>query len=481
MRGAQGSSLEDIAVFAALDAFAGISGVSGSGGAHSNLTVVGAQFGIDARDTQPSASLSNIRLHNQSCAAMIHQGLESLTVAGAFITVGPASPAGATAVISGGPNQMPPPSKGLMMNMCPQPILVPATSVAMPSSFSQLIAGPLALVDVAIECVGCHATQSLHSQKMQRTAFASTRNIYLRRVTVVGFDNVVQVFNAANQTSAARYTLITEGSSQAMQVHELSVPVPNQNQKSNSFIDGKLIQAGAGGAVIANVTKLLWPSQRSNFDDLCDKHGWGDNSKFPGHGTMDRVVLNVKQAPYNAVGDGVHDDTASIQHAVSNAAANGHGIVFVPRGAFRISASLIVPAGVQVVGLARHLTTLVSDDASFTPQAPQGGDIHKDPYSNNDPAYDSPPILEFVAVGSRSGQVAADSSNATYTDRSQFASVHAATTVLTSTTSKLETVFFGMTLVLPVNNAKVNVSAWVFKSGVQQPGNFNVARTVRVF
>jgi hypothetical protein len=53
MRGAQGSSLEDIAVFAADDAFAGIAGCSGSGGSHSNLTVVGARFGIDAREAQP--------------------------------------------------------------------------------------------------------------------------------------------------------------------------------------------------------------------------------------------------------------------------------------------------------------------------------------------------------------------------------------------------------------------------------------------
>lgn len=72
MRGAQGSSLEDVAVFAAPDTFGGISGCSGSGGAHSNVTVVGARFGIDARDTQPAPSLSNIRLYdNLSLFALI--------------------------------------------------------------------------------------------------------------------------------------------------------------------------------------------------------------------------------------------------------------------------------------------------------------------------------------------------------------------------------------------------------------------------
>lgn len=43
MRGAQGSSLEDVYVRAAPDAFAGVLGLSGSGGAHSNITVVGAR------------------------------------------------------------------------------------------------------------------------------------------------------------------------------------------------------------------------------------------------------------------------------------------------------------------------------------------------------------------------------------------------------------------------------------------------------
>jgi len=72
MRGAQGSSIEDIAVFAAPDAFAGVAVVSGSGGAHGNITVVGARISLDARETQPSATISNLRLFNQTCAAILH-------------------------------------------------------------------------------------------------------------------------------------------------------------------------------------------------------------------------------------------------------------------------------------------------------------------------------------------------------------------------------------------------------------------------
>ena len=44
------------------------------------------------------------------------------------------------------------------------------------------------------------------------------------------------------------------------------------------------------------------------------------------------LYVNVKQAPYNAVGNGVSDDTAAIQSALN---AAGGGTVFLPRGPTR--------------------------------------------------------------------------------------------------------------------------------------------------
>jgi len=46
-------------------------------------------------------------------------------------------------------------------------------------------------------------------------------------------------------------------------------------------------------------------------------------------------MVNVKNAPYNAVGDGVHDDTAAIQAAMLAAQA-----VFIPTGTYKITAGL---------------------------------------------------------------------------------------------------------------------------------------------
>jgi len=90
MRGAQGSSLEDVAAFnPSGDAYAGIQGCSGSGGAHANLTVSGFRFGFDARETQPAPTASNIRIYNSSCAGLLHGGLETLSIAGLLAVAGP--------------------------------------------------------------------------------------------------------------------------------------------------------------------------------------------------------------------------------------------------------------------------------------------------------------------------------------------------------------------------------------------------------
>ncbi|TGX56049.1 gluconolaconase [Sphingomonas gei] len=53
-----------------------------------------------------------------------------------------------------------------------------------------------------------------------------------------------------------------------------------------------------------------------------------------------------------AAGDGKADDTAAIQQAFDQARGKtGHGMVFLPSGRYRITRSLIVPAGVRVYGV----------------------------------------------------------------------------------------------------------------------------------
>ena len=52
---------------------------------------------------------------------------------------------------------------------------------------------------------------------------------------------------------------------------------------------------------------------------------------------------------YGAVGDGVADDAAAIQHAIDTAATVGGGTVLMPAGTYRLESPLTIPAGAAVV------------------------------------------------------------------------------------------------------------------------------------
>jgi hypothetical protein len=59
--------------------------------------------------------------------------------------------------------------------------------------------------------------------------------------------------------------------------------------------------------------------------------------------------INVKDAPYNATGDGVTDDSAAIQAAINACAAGGGGRVFIPTGTY-VCVGLLLPSYVTIEG-----------------------------------------------------------------------------------------------------------------------------------
>jgi hypothetical protein len=63
--------------------------------------------------------------------------------------------------------------------------------------------------------------------------------------------------------------------------------------------------------------------------------------------------VNVRSAPYLAVGNGKADDTGAIQAALNAVGAGGGGIVFLPRGTYLVATHLVVPAGTSLVGVGR--------------------------------------------------------------------------------------------------------------------------------
>ncbi|MDY6899859.1 MAG: glycosyl hydrolase family 28-related protein [Cyanobacteriota bacterium] len=83
------------------------------------------------------------------------------------------------------------------------------------------------------------------------------------------------------------------------------------------------------------------------------------NIVFP----KDSGVINVKDAPYNAKGDGVTDDTAAIQKALSEY-ANGNKIIYLPKGTYLVSDKLKWPSGRK--GLNQKRTILHGENRTQT-------------------------------------------------------------------------------------------------------------------
>src|SRR5205085_10085193 len=76
-------------------------------------------------------------------------------------------------------------------------------------------------------------------------------------------------------------------------------------------------------------------------------------------------TVSVKQAPYNATGNGVTDDTAAIQAAISSSA--GELLVLFPAGTYKITQKITIANDrVRLVGDGTWVTRLL-----FAPSAGQ--------------------------------------------------------------------------------------------------------------
>ena len=91
------------------------------------------------------------------------------------------------------------------------------------------------------------------------------------------------------------------------------------------------------------------------------------HTKLTGLGTAatkSAIYLNVRDAPYNAVGDGVADDRAAIQAAIdATLVAGASKIVFLPAGTYKITSPLLIRGmGMSIVGVSAY-TTIIKQTA----------------------------------------------------------------------------------------------------------------------
>jgi hypothetical protein len=71
--------------------------------------------------------------------------------------------------------------------------------------------------------------------------------------------------------------------------------------------------------------------------------------------------INVRCPPYNATGDGITDDTLSIQRALDDVGNGGGGIVFVPEGNYLIESQLSIPNATVLKGVASNVQKFWGD------------------------------------------------------------------------------------------------------------------------
>lgn len=94
-------------------------------------------------------------------------------------------------------------------------------------------------------------------------------------------------------------------------------------------------------------------------DDLHPNKPHAETHRIDGTDSIEHE-FNVKA--YGAVGDGVVDDTVAINNAII--AANGGGTVFLPKGTYRITSSILMLSHVRLVGGGTDITYIFMDTAA---------------------------------------------------------------------------------------------------------------------
>ena len=100
----------------------------------------------------------------------------------------------------------------------------------------------------------------------------------------------------------------------------------------------------------ADARRLVIDGRRASTSPLPIVN-WSDNENNLRARRPAKLDLFVATDPaWGATGDGVHDDTAAIQGALNAAETNGGGIVYLPAGKYKLTATLDVPGSVELRG-----------------------------------------------------------------------------------------------------------------------------------
>ena len=268
----------------------GLEGGAGSGGGHHGITVIGGRVGLDLRDTQPAPTVSGVTLIGQTEAAIVCASRQALSAVGLRIESDAPGP----------------------VIRCDGPRWGPHN-------------GQLCLVDSTVACTHPEAT-----------VIRSSRSVYLDTVYVRGAATVFAGTDGARLAGRRDGWLCATAFA-----HGMDPPAWKTLQyRAPVYVDGRrsaedVVQVGPSDA----------PPEH-----LVARHAWATALPYAGG----PGVANVKDPPYEARGDGRHDDTAAIQRAI-----DAGGAVFLAKGYYRVSRSIRLGPRTQLIGVAPHLSVLM--------------------------------------------------------------------------------------------------------------------------
>lgn len=177
---------------------------------------------------------------------------------------------------------------------------------------------------------------SLISCKTPVHGFVPGSSVYLKNVFV---KNVSQVVDGQKDA------LLAESQNRWVHIQEYTFRVQPKEWRGWQY-SMNIFEGG-----IKRTDNIRFMSYASPPEDLQRRHLW--DRDFPGWETSG--AINVKTPPYNAKGDGYTDDTKAIQQAIDK-----NKIVFLPKGYYNISKSLVLKPDTQLIGVARHLSVITS-------------------------------------------------------------------------------------------------------------------------